>query len=78
VLVVQDDGKGIAQEVLTAFHAGLAGGIGLGGMRERLAELGGSLEVRSPGNGSLIRSTIPIAAGDAKHSEPLTAFGEPA
>jgi signal transduction histidine kinase len=78
VLVVQDDGKGIAQEVLTAFHAGLAGGIGLGGMRERLAELGGSLEVRSHGNGSLIRSTIPIAAGDAKHSEPLTAFGEPA
>jgi hypothetical protein len=32
ILIVRDDGKGIAGEVLARFRAGLAGGIGLAGM----------------------------------------------
>jgi len=60
-LVIRDDGKGIPREVLLRFRAGLAGGIGLAGMRERLAELGGMLEVQSEGSGSILRATLPTA-----------------
>jgi signal transduction histidine kinase len=69
VLIVRDDGKGIPREVLQRFHAGLAAGIGLAGMRERLAELGGTLEVESEGSGSILRATLPTAVCDSKQSK---------
>lgn len=34
ILIVRDDGKGIAGDALARFRAGLAGGIGLAGMQE--------------------------------------------
>lgn len=65
VLVVCDDGKGVNRDVLLQFHSGHAGGIGLAGMRERLAELGGTLEVESNLKGTLIRATLPTRQYDA-------------
>lgn len=59
ILVVCDDGAGIDQKVLERFRAGQAGGIGLAGMRERLAELHGKLEVESWVGGTEIRATLP-------------------
>jgi signal transduction histidine kinase len=67
-LVVHDDGKGIHRNVLERFWAGQAGGIGLAGMRERLAELGGTLEVESSPNGTQIRATLPTHQCDPKDS----------
>jgi signal transduction histidine kinase len=51
---VRDDGPG--------FVAGGAGGDGLTNMRDRLAAVGGELEIRSaPGSGTVIAGTIPLA-----------------
>jgi signal transduction histidine kinase len=64
ILVVRADGTGITVDVLAQFRAGLAGSIGLAGMRERLAELGGTLEAQSGESGSVIQAPLPIAASD--------------
>jgi signal transduction histidine kinase len=40
-------------------------GVGFGGMRERLRQLGGKLEVESSDNGTLIRATLPIDTKNA-------------
>ena len=62
-LEVKDYGKGIDPELLKQFNqSGGGAGIGLGGMRERLRELGGRLEVESSDDGALIRAVIPISA----------------
>jgi signal transduction histidine kinase len=50
VLRVRDYGKGIPPELLSRFHRNRAhGGVGLAGMRERIHELGGQLEMDSDG-----------------------------
>ncbi len=59
ILSVQDDGRGISRETLTRFRSGLASGVGLAGMKERLAELDGTLEVEGRPRGTLLRATIP-------------------
>jgi two-component system NarL family sensor kinase len=74
ILVVQDDGKGIAREELERFRSGLAAGIGLAGMRERLAELGGTLEMHSEGSGSILRATLPTAACHSRSATSVSAF----
>jgi two-component system CheB/CheR fusion protein len=62
-LEVRDYGKGFDAEVLKRFEASGTGvGIGLGGMRERLRELGGRLQVESDATGTLIRAVVPISA----------------
>lgn len=58
-LFVRDDGKGLKREFLQRFQAGQGGGIGLAGMRERLVDLGGTLEVKSTASGTQIRATLP-------------------
>ena len=63
-LTIQDDGNGISGGVLESYRAGGAGGIGLAGMRERLAELGGTLEVESDPTGTRICATVPTRECD--------------
>ncbi len=58
-LTVADDGKGIPAEVLSRFRDGGASGIGLAGMRERLAEFGGEFKVDSSSGGSIVQAKIP-------------------
>ncbi len=62
MLIVRDDGVGIPYATLERFRGGQAGGIGLAGMRERLAELNGTLEVDSSSLGTIIRATVPTKA----------------
>src|SRR5438445_417547 len=45
----------------TGFTPEFAEGIGIRGMRERLHELGGNLEIASTATGSTVRATVPIA-----------------
>jgi signal transduction histidine kinase len=68
VLTIQDDGRGIPREVLSRFRSGLASGVGLAGMRERIAELDGVLEVETKGRGSIIRAAIPTLECAAEES----------
>ena len=60
-VIIEDDGKGFDSEEamdLSSSHTGL----GLLGMRERVASVGGTLEIESsPGMGTSILIRIPIA-----------------
>lgn len=62
-LEVRDYGKGIDPESLKRFQStGVGSGIGLAGMQERMHELGGKLEVKSGGDGTLVRAVVPLPA----------------
>ena len=55
---VRDDGVGFDPQ---AVGPGRDGGLGLLGIRERLAAIGGRLEVvSSPGNGAQLKATLPL------------------
>ena len=59
-LRVRDDGVGFDPE--TARPAGMDGGFGLVGLRERARLLGGSLRIESaPGHGTLMEVEIPFS-----------------
>jgi signal transduction histidine kinase len=70
VLCVIDDGRGVSSEVLTRFRSGRASGVGLAGMKERLAELDGTLEVERRSRGTAVRAIIPVAEC-ANETKPL-------
>lgn len=59
IVTVQDDGRGFAAQPTQKLMAD--GHLGLAGMRERAALLGGSLEIESkPDAGTLVRACLPI------------------
>lgn len=61
-LIVRDFGKGIPQGVLDKFtQSGTNAGVGLAGIRERVKELGGTLEIHSNKKGTSLTACIPIA-----------------
>jgi signal transduction histidine kinase len=68
-LTVADHGLGMPLSILETFRKSSAGlGVGLAGMRERVFELGGSLDIESDGTGTQIRvslPTMPVVANDA-------------
>ena len=60
-LTVVDHGLGMPLSILETFRRSSAGlGVGLAGMRERVLELGGNLDIDSDGNGTTIRATLPV------------------
>jgi signal transduction histidine kinase len=70
-LTVRDDGSGVRPEVLQRFRAGMAAGVGLAGMKERVAELNGELKVESSRHGTTIRATLPTTTRESSENEPL-------
>jgi PAS domain S-box-containing protein len=66
-LEVRDQGKGIPAEKLLVLNSTGTLGVGFRGMRERLRQLGGKLEVQSDGQGTLVAATLedPAASGSA-------------
>jgi len=69
-LVVRDYGRGFGPEQLETFRGGSDLGVGLAGMRERVNDLDGILEVRSEKPGTSVRVTLPVAKAEA-HAEQL-------
>jgi PAS domain S-box-containing protein len=62
VLEVVDSGSGMPPETLRAIQQGLVTqGVGLAGMRERLREVKGRLEIESRPTGTRLRATVPLA-----------------
>jgi signal transduction histidine kinase len=60
MLRVRDYGKGMPPDVLGRFRRRRAhGGVGLAGMRERIRELGGQLEMDSDAHGTQVVATVP-------------------
>jgi PAS domain S-box-containing protein len=60
-LQVKDRGHGIPKE--KSLHLMGSGGVGLRGMRERIRQLGGTLEIDSSENGTTITIKLPIQSG---------------
>jgi signal transduction histidine kinase len=62
-LEIRDFGKGMPKERLQLLRGVNAeSGVGLAGMRERLLELNGKLEIESEGRGTSMRATVPLYA----------------
>ena len=62
VLTVRDCGQGVPFELIQGSQTnGQHFGVGLSGMRERVNDLGGTFEIQSSGNGTLIAVSIPLA-----------------
>jgi PAS domain S-box-containing protein len=62
-LEVKDDGKGIPPERLDQLRRGTSVGVGISGMRERLRQLGGELDVMSDGSGTVVLARLPGGSG---------------
>ncbi|HVB54929.1 MAG TPA: PAS domain-containing protein [Candidatus Acidoferrales bacterium] len=62
-LKIKDHGRGIRAGLLQQFQkTGGGTGVGLSGMRERVNELGGRLEISSDSEGTFVNATIPVSA----------------
>lgn len=61
VLEIEDQGRGVPSGVLANADKKVAGlGVGVAGMRERLRQLGGLLEIESGGHGTTVRAMVPV------------------
>jgi PAS domain S-box-containing protein len=58
LVTVRDDGKGIEEQVVQLRPESV--GIGIGGMRQRVSELGGSLRLANAHPGTIVEVTIPV------------------
>lgn len=58
---VEDRGKGIPTERLIEMDSAGLPGVGVRGMRERVRQLGGRLDIKSGSSGTIIRAGLPIA-----------------
>lgn len=68
-LKIRDNGRGIPQKTLRQLAEGSgARGVGLAGMRERMRELGGSLQIQSDQTGTLLKIAVPIYEGSPQRS----------
>ena len=59
-LNIIDHGRGIPPQVFAARQEASAIGVGLLGMRERMRQLGGQMEITSPGEGTAVCVTLPL------------------
>jgi PAS domain-containing protein len=59
VLEIEDQGVGIPNAALTHIMSGGAG-VGVAGMRERIDQLGGHLEITSDDHGTTVRARLPL------------------
>jgi PAS domain S-box-containing protein len=59
---VRDYGRGIPPEKRREMESGGTPGVGIRGMRERLRQLGGSLQIESNGDGTLVVARLPVAS----------------
>jgi signal transduction histidine kinase len=57
---VRDAGKGISKEKHLELEVTGSAGVGITGMRERLRQVGGVLEISSSGNGTIVSARLPI------------------
>jgi signal transduction histidine kinase len=58
---VRDNGKGIPLEKQRELTTSTRGGVGFGGMRERLKLLGGTLDIQSQDTGTVVSATLKVA-----------------
>jgi PAS domain S-box-containing protein len=59
-LEVSDEGRGMSSEIQEKFFAGTSSGVGLRGMKERVRQHGGAIQIRSNGKGTSVVVALPI------------------
>ena len=59
-IIVSDEGIGIPKSKIAQIKSGMASGIGMRGMIERMAQLGGTLDIHSGDKGTQIEVRMPI------------------
>ena len=69
-LEVEDKGKGIPLEKQSEMESTGIAGVGIRGMRERMRQLGGTLEIFSDGRGTLILARLPVGKTGVLRSNP--------
>lgn len=57
---IEDAGRGFPVEKESVFRSSAQSGVGLRGMRERLRQLGGTLQVQSNGHGIRVTAILPV------------------
>src|SRR6185436_19023536 len=63
-LQIRDSGCGLPlPETAAALEEGKYLGVGIAGMRQRLRQLGGSLEIKSSKQGTVVTAVVPLSAG---------------
>lgn len=67
---ISDKGKGIPQEQREKIALNGTPGVGIRGMRERLRQLGGALEIASNGAGTVVTARLPIAEESVRSEDP--------
>jgi signal transduction histidine kinase len=76
VLSVRDYGKGMSREQIEKFMtSGTDVGVGLGGMRERVRDLGGKIELQTPGTGTAVKVTLPLVMATPKAPDRIKPSG---
>ncbi len=58
-VVIEDKGKGIPTKKRSEMASAGMAGVGIKGMRERIHQLGGALEINSDGRGTIILARLP-------------------
>ena len=75
-LDIRDQGKGMSPERLAEIQSGRSG-VGIGGMRERLRQFEGTMNIESDSSGTRVFATIPLPKAaspeDQSKAEPLQA-----
>jgi len=62
---IEDRGKGIPAEKESVFGSAAHSGVGLRGMRERLRQFGGTLQIQSNGEGTRVTAMLPVLRSTA-------------
>ena len=68
-LQVSDQGHGINREIQDKFREGKSSGVGLRGMKERIRQLGGGMQIQSSGNGTSVSVVLPIDGKEIARGE---------
>lgn len=69
-LEVKDEGNGIPPDMLTRLAGAGEAGVGLRGMRERVKDFGGDLNIESSAKGTVVRVTVPVTARGEESTAP--------
>ena len=80
IMEIEDHGKGLSRTLLEDFRRSTGTGVGLAGMRERVSEFHGKLEIISEGRGTLLKVEMPLVhpeTDDAVAGGPPGAPAEP-
>ena len=64
ILEIEDRGRGMPSDLIAQLPTGASAlGVGVAAMRERLQQLGGTLDITSSARGTTVRAQIPLSGG---------------